>query len=237
MDLDTSKITNDPNANVATIIAGVSSKKGATFVRALDLLDDTIKEARERYGLSADEILRNADALTTIVNMVKKNNFELDTDDEFAKIINDNTFNKENRGIGPKTTRGKLIEIEKYLQEGGLYKGMLPSPVGTSRREGDETIADYQSRLDNIQKVRDLLRISQTENFSPAELETYAKVMNIDVNFALPGKSIEYSVNELYKFLVKAVEKQQETKEQKPVVSDELSTTENIANILQESED
>ena len=214
MDLDMSKISNDPSANVAAIVAGVDSKKGVNFVRALDLLDDTIKEARERYGLSADEVLRNADTLNTIVKMVRKENYELDTDDELQKIVKDNTFNKQNRGIGPDTTRGKLIEIEKYLQEGGLYKGMLPTPVGTSRREGDETIVDYQARLDNIQKVRDLLRISQTENFSPAELETYAKVMNINVNFALPGKSIEDSVDELYKFLVKAVKMQEEAQKQ-----------------------
>lgn len=214
MGLDTSKITNDAEANVLLIMAGADSKKGASFMRALDLLDDTIKEARERYGLSADEILRNADGLNTIVKMVKDKDYELDTDEEFEKIVKNNTFNKKTRGIGPETTRGKLIEIEKYLQEDGLYEGLLPSPVGASRREGDETIVDYQSRLDNIQKVRDLLRIARTENFSPAELKTYSKLMNINENFALPGKSIEESVNRLYKFLVKAVKMQEEAKEQ-----------------------
>ena len=214
MGLDMSKITDDPTANVATIIAGADAKKGASFVRAIDLLDDTIKEARERYGLSADELLRNADALNTIVKMVKEKNYELDTDDEFAKIVKDNTFDKANRGLGPDTTRGKLIEIEKYLQEGGFYTGVLPTPIGTPVRDGNETIADYQARKDNIQKIKNLLRISQTENFSPAELETYAKIMDIDVNFKLPGKSIEDSVNELYNFLVKAVKMQEEAKKQ-----------------------
>lgn len=214
MDLDMSKISDDPSANIMTIMASVDSKKGADFIRALDLLDDTIKEAGQRYGLSPDEVLRNADALNTIKTMVKNKNFELDTDDEFQKIITDNTFAKQNRGIGPLTTRGKLIEIEKYLQEDGFYKGVLPTPVGTPVRDGNETIADYEARLDNIQKLRNLLRISQTENFSAAEMKTYAKIMNIDVNFALPDKTIEESVDELYKFLEAAVKKQKEAQEQ-----------------------
>ena len=214
MGLDTSKITDDANANVITIMAGVDSKKGATFVRALDLLDDTIKEAGKRYGLSADEILRNADALITIKDMVKKKNYELDTDEELEKIITDNTFNKQNRGIGPFTTRGKLIEIEKFLQEDGFYKGVLPTPVGTPVRTENETVADYEARLDNIQKLRDLLRISQTENFSAAEMKRYAQIMKIDINFALPNKTIEESVDELYEFLQAAVKKQKEAEKQ-----------------------
>ena len=214
MGLDTSKITDDANANVITIMAGVDSKKGATFVRALDLLDDTIKEAGKRYGLSADEILRNADALITIKDMVKKKNYEIDTDEELQKIITDNTFNKQNRGIGPFTTRGKLIEIEKFLQEDGFYKGVLPTPVGTPVRTENETVADYEARLDNIQKLRDLLRISQTENFSAAEMKRYAQIMKIDINFALPNKTIEESVDELYEFLQAAVKKQKEAENQ-----------------------
>ena len=214
MGLDTSKITDDANANVITIMAGVDSKKGATFVRALDLLDDTIKEAGKRYGLSADEILRNADALITIKDMVKKKNYELDTDEELEKIITDNTFAKKNRGIGPLTTRGKLIEIEKFLQEDGFYKGVLPTPVGTPVRTENETVADYEARLDNIQKLRDLLRISRTENFSAAEMKRYAQIMKIDINFALPNKTIEESVDELYEFLQAAVKKQKEAEKQ-----------------------
>ena len=214
MGLDTSKITDDANANVITIMAGVDSKKGATFVRALDLLDDTIKEAGKRYGLSADEILRNADALITIKDMVKKKNYELDTDEELEKIITDNTFAKKNRGIGPFTTRGKLIEIEKFLQEDGFYKGVLPTPVGTPVRTENETVADYEARLNNIQKLRDLLRISQTENFSAAEMKRYAQIMKIDINFALPNKTIEESVDELYEFLQAAVKKQKEAEKQ-----------------------